>query len=429
MLAAHILRRNALTVIATSLLIGVGVAATTSSAAAVRALTMTSQEVRPNLVLPWFDSRPSGVAQVEGAAPMLMAYRDAIAISGSNQSQVVHILVVRGAVAAVGERLDQGATIRKAVYATSSFFSVFEPPFQFGSPWNQNEDDTKANVVVLSKRLNDYLYDGANSVGRMIELQGHQFRVVGVLAEWRPAPRIYAVPLKGSAYGPAEDVLVPFATARDQGLPLDGQVSCYDGESPSSVLENTDCIWISLWGSLQSSSDSSAYQAFVDSYISSQKAIGRLPAAVDPELLTLGRVLDVAGIIPRELYLQAAVSSGFLVVCLVNAAGLLLSAFMRESYYIGLHRALGASRTRVIGQYLMVGLFAGVVGSFFSIALTYAGIGWLQSRPFEYSDLIGIDLATMVLSLAAAVVSGSAAAIAPALRCAAGTPYAAMKRG
>ena len=44
-------------------------------------------------------------------------------------------------------------------------------------------------VVVLSK-TNDKAFGGANSVGQTVRLDGHDFKVIGVLDEWAPTPKI-----------------------------------------------------------------------------------------------------------------------------------------------------------------------------------------------------------------------------------------------
>ncbi|EQD58102.1 ABC transporter permease, partial [mine drainage metagenome] len=49
---------------------------------------------------------------------------------------------------------------------TRGFFPMFAVPFQYGAPWSEQDDTRRAQVVVISQKLNDILFGGADSVGR-----------------------------------------------------------------------------------------------------------------------------------------------------------------------------------------------------------------------------------------------------------------------
>jgi putative ABC transport system permease protein len=68
----------------------------------------------------------------------------------------------------------------------SDFFAMFDLPFRYGSGWDRQADAGPEPVVVLSEELNDTLFGGANSVGRMLRIEDREFKVVGVLDRWRP---------------------------------------------------------------------------------------------------------------------------------------------------------------------------------------------------------------------------------------------------
>ena len=74
---------------------------------------------------------------------------------------------------------------------TGDFFAMFDVPFMYGGGWDQAADDASQMVVVLSKKANDKAFGGADSVGQTVRLDGHDFKVVGVLDEWAPTPKLY----------------------------------------------------------------------------------------------------------------------------------------------------------------------------------------------------------------------------------------------
>ena len=76
-------------------------------------------------------------------------------------------------------------------YTSADFFPMFDTPFAFGQGWSGDEDQGRSRVAVISKTLNDKLFKGANSVGKEVLVEGHALRIVGVLKEWKPAPKFY----------------------------------------------------------------------------------------------------------------------------------------------------------------------------------------------------------------------------------------------
>ena len=58
-------------------------------------------------------------------------------------------------------------------------------------------------VIVISHKENQILFGGGNSVGRNIQWNNQQFRVIGVLEEWSPQPKFYD--LNNGPFDVAED--------------------------------------------------------------------------------------------------------------------------------------------------------------------------------------------------------------------------------
>ena len=119
-----------------------------------------------------------------------------------------------------------GATpfYQDARYATADFFPMFGVPFRHGRPWTAADDEAGAHVVVLSDRLNQRLFGGADSTGRTVRLRDTDYRVLGVLAPWQPVPYFFDVTMGG--YRDTEGVYLPLRTAIDQKLGANGNISC-----------------------------------------------------------------------------------------------------------------------------------------------------------------------------------------------------------
>ena len=85
---------------------------------------------------------------------------------------------------------------------------MFEVPFLYGSGWDAAADSPAQPVIVLSREENEKLFGGANSVGRTLRWNDHEFRIVGVLDDWYPRPRYYD--LNDGQFNPPEKAFIPF---------------------------------------------------------------------------------------------------------------------------------------------------------------------------------------------------------------------------
>jgi putative ABC transport system permease protein len=66
-----------------------------------------------------------------------------------------------------------------ARYTSADFFPLFDVPFAYGSSWTTTDDDARTQVAVLSKELNEKLFDGGNSVGKIVRIEQRDLRVIG----------------------------------------------------------------------------------------------------------------------------------------------------------------------------------------------------------------------------------------------------------
>ncbi len=145
------------------------------------------------------------------------------------------------------------------VRATSAdFFAMFDVPFEHGSGWDATADRSEEKVVVLSAAMNERLFGGENSVGRMVTMNNEPFRVVGVLAEWNPIPTFYD--LNNNPFEGAEEIFTPFSVAVTGEWGSSGNNSCwkpieqagYEGYLAS------ECIWIQMWVELPTQAEKEA---------------------------------------------------------------------------------------------------------------------------------------------------------------------------
>jgi|SRR5690348_3778390 len=302
-----------------------------------------------------------------------------------------------------------------ARYTTADFFPMFEVPFEYGSAWTASDDENRTRVAVISRKLNDKLFGGRDSVGKTINVNDANLRVVGVLDAWRPDPHFYD--LYQGRYGENEDVFVPLTTSRDLKLDHDGSTDCWGQGSPNQqMLETAPCTWLQFWVQLDTPAQAAAYKAFLVHYSQEQKVLGRFQRPPNVRLRNVMQWLTFKKVVPEDVRLQTWLAFGFLLVCLVNTVGLMLAKFLRRSGEIGVRRALGAARRAVFGQLLVEAGLVGLAGGIGGLLLAQLGLWLVRLQPADYAKLAHLDPVMLLVTFALAIGATLLAGILPAWR-------------
>ncbi|GAB2569795.1 ABC transporter permease [Dyella jejuensis] len=308
------------------------------------------------------------------------------------------------------------------LFTTADFFGMFGAPFRYGHGWSEADDQDEARVVVISDTLNDRLFGGADSTGRTLLLNSVPFRVIGVLAPWRVLPRIYG------SYSPIEftdthEAYVPLAAAIDSGLRIAGASQCWSGKltlpRDNQQKKTAPCAWLQMWVQLDSAAKVSAYRDFLAHYSSQQNALGRFQRPPNIRLRNVYQWLDYYQAVPAESRLQAWLSFGFLLVCLINATGLMLAKFMRSTGALGVRRALGASRRAVFAQLLVEAGMIGLAGGLGGVLVAYGGLWLVRCQPdgdIDYTSLAYMDIRMLIASFVFALIASLLVGLLPAWR-------------
>ncbi len=304
-----------------------------------------------------------------------------------------------------------------ARYASADFFPMFDVPVHSGTAWSAADDEARAQVAVIDRRLANRLFGTENAVGREIHLPQGMFRVVGVLGDWRPTPRFYD--LTSQRYGGDEQVLLPFSTSRALRLDVQGHMQCWgrggEGEEGGRGL-NAPCAWLQYWVELDSPQKADAYLKYLADYSDTQRTNGRFERPNNVRLHDVMDWLDYNRIVPDDVRLQMWLAFGFLLVCLINTVSLLLAKFLRRGGEIGIRRSLGASRLDIFKQCLTEAGVIGLVGGGLGLGFAAIGLWLIRQQPDEYAKLAHMDGTTLWMTFALAVTVSLLAGLLPAWR-------------
>ena len=313
---------------------------------------------------------------------------------------------------------------------TADFFAMFDVPFKFGSGWDAATDQAEERVAVLSSTMNDRLFGGEDSTGRMLMMNNEPYRIAGVLDEWRPMPKFYD--LNNNPYEDPEEIYAPFSLAVSGQWGSSGNTSCWKPpeEGGYEGFLASECIWVQMWVELPTAADKEAYAQFLDDYVMEQKELGRFPRELNNRLSTPDEWMINREVVDDMVSVLLSLSILFLVVCLLNTIGLLLAKVIRRRNDISLRRALGASKAELFKQYIVEAGMIGVAGGLAGIGMTWLGLRGIENVFSEYdfiAYLVTMDWQMVGLAVALAVASALGAALYPTWRACSVSPATTLR--
>jgi len=368
------------------------------------------------LFVPQIDNWGPDYRDDAGEPPDQLTYRDATALMQAHAGHRQTALYSTSAVIAPPTTNLAPFNARgRAVYA--DFFQMFDVPLHYGSAWHAENDDAHASVVVLSRKLNDKLFDGADSTGRVLSIDDHDYRIVGVIDYWEPQPRVYDV--ISEKFGETEDLFVPFNTAVERRMRRSGNNNCNKAPAEPGLdgYLKSECVWTQFWVELPTAAERNRYAAFLNNYASDQQRSGRFAWAPFTRLRNVHDWMAFKKVATDDARMSVAIGFAFLAVCLINAIGLMLAKFNSRASEIGVRRAVGATRGAVFAQCLIETAAIGLSGGIAGVGLTVLGLVGIRGVfPEEIARLARFDLQSMAITLTVALVATVCAGTYPAWR-------------
>ena len=421
------LRRNPVLTLLMVVGIGLGIAASMT--------TLTVMHLMGSDPIPWKSDRLHYVQMDnwsadnpyydDGRPPDQVTYRDAMALmqagKADKQSAMYKLALP---IQPENPEVKPFRSLGRVAY--TDFFGMFEPNFAYGGPWGKAEDEAHARVVVLTRELNEKLFGGQDSVGKSVRMSGEDYRIVGVLDEWKLRTKYYD--LTNGAFSDPDEFFIPFTTAIDLKQRANGTNSCY--QSPGDGWESyrdSDCRWIQMWVQLDSPERLAEYKSFLDNYVNEQKKLGRFERPLNNRLPDVNAWIADQRVVSSDVEVQTGLAFAFLVVCLVNTIGLLLAKFTRKAGEIGLRRALGASRRDVFTQFLIESGVVGLSGGVLGLLLTGLGLVGVRALYSEYRTVAQLDWSMIALTIVLAIGSALLAGLYPTWRACRVQPAAQLK--
>lgn len=348
--------------------------------------------------------------------PPQLTYKDATALYDANIAD--EVVVMRGAFVTI-QRPDSAElpSVYRTRMTTRDFFSMFDVKFIYGGPWHKGADNGSEQVVVLNEKLNNKFFNGANSVGQSISLDGEIFTVVGVVSEyWQLVPNVYD--LNNTSFGAAANAYFPFflSAAKEYQLAGNDQGWAYEDMRTYQDLLQSEQTWIQAWVSLNSVEKRQEFSQFLENYISTQKEQGRFKRSPEYQLNNPQEWLNINEVVPKDSNQLLMLSFVFLMICLVNSTVLMLAKFLRKAPEAGIRRALGASRHSIFFQHLTEAFVVGAAGALLGLLLSLGGLAGVRALYNNYENVAVFNGVTVAAAILLALVATLCSGFLPAWR-------------
>jgi predicted permease len=300
----------------------------------------------------------------------------------------------------------------KGEYVTENYFDVLKVGALKGRTFSNEEGQTPVPVVVLSEQLWRTRFDSdAAIIGQKISLNGLGFTVVGV------APKNFI----GTEVGLNRELWVPLAM---QPI-LNPPEASRSADPVRNRFIERDNHWLAILARLKPGV--SREQAGTELTTVARHVAETYRGKVNPETLRSVQLLSMnGGMDPRDQeealplagIVMVVVALVLLIAC-ANIASLLLARAAGRRRETAIRQALGATRPRLVRQWLTESILLGVAGGALGLLLALWAnqllISYLQTTPLASLDL-GLDWRVLVFTLGVSVTTGIVFGLAPALQ-------------
>lgn len=282
-------------------------------------------------------------------------------------------------------------------YTDPVFWEVTQFEFLEGQPYTQrNIDNNEAVAVINDGTRDDYFGKGVSALGKTIEINGMQLRVIGVV-RGSPLTRMMV----------SADVYMPYHLQKREA-----EEKNYSGTYIAIVLAR----------STEDIAKIKAEYADVVSRIPLVKFTDFTPDRLDSNLgtyleTTVTDELFRSGSGLAKFYLLAfMLALLFMTLPAINLVNINVSRIMERASEIGIRKAFGASVRTMTGQFVVENIIVTMIGGALALILSALFLWWFNhSHLIEYADL-KIDWIVVAVAFTLSLIFGLMSGVYPAWR-------------
>jgi len=278
-------------------------------------------------------------------------------------------------------------------------FDLYKPKVEYGKPFTDEEDKSLARVAVLGKDIKQNLFNNEDALGKSVKIGKYNFRIIGVMEEQGQMG-----PMKMD-----ELIILPVRTLQKLIIGADHI------QAIMAYLKNPD--------------NAEETAADVKKIIADAHEISN-PDKYDFDVMTTDQVMavmdQITGAVNLLLMAIAAVS---LLVGGVGIMNIMYVSVSERTYEIGLRKAIGATKSNILWQFLCEAVFltllGGLIGVILGNLMTIVSMQVAKYFGFDFGNIIALQ--GIILGVVFSVIVGLIFGIYPARKAANMEPIMALR--
>lgn len=335
------------------------------------------------------------VSQMNSASITTLKMQDAEAIAEHPNIRDYYVMQMGQSIATYQDK-DKAAML---FGMSAKGFDLYKPKVEYGRPFTDEEDKALARVVVLGKGIKQDLFDDEDALGKSVRIGKHNFRVVGVMEEQGQMG-----PMKMD-----DLIMIPVRTLQK-------------------LIMGTNHIQ-AIMAYLKDPNQADATAADVEKIVGENHEISN-PNKYDFDVMTTDEVMGIMDKITGAVNLLLLAIAGIsLLVGGVGIMNIMYVSVSERTYEIGLRKAIGATKSNILWQFLWEAVFLTFIGGLFGVILgtlmTFVSMTAASYMGFDFGNII--KLSGIILGVVFSVIVGLIFGIYPARKAANMQPVEALR--
>jgi len=287
-------------------------------------------------------------------------------------------------------------------HTDGEFWRVFDFEFVQGVPYTTIDEERASFVAVINESTSRALFGGASAVGKSIEVDGQRFRITGVVRD---------VPF--TRLRPFSDVWVPISTMKSVA---------YREEMIGSFM----AVVLA-----RQKSDIPGLRRQFDELVRAMplpdpRRWTRYETGLETQFESLAKTMELpSAIVLRGIFLLFAVL--FMTLPAINLVNLNLSRILERSSEIGVRRAFGATRTTLVGQFVVENVVLTLIGGVLALGLSALTLSLINGSGLIPYSQFTINFRIFFWGFVIALAFGLFSGVYPAWRMSRMSPVTALK--